>query len=610
MKKTVLLFFAMMMAVCGFAQITPGANQAWWGYADNESEKGGLGVSKADTYHCAIFVPGNHASAGGKTIQAVRFGLVAPNAKDAKVWIASKLPATIDGENCLQVVDVPAEELGKENIDVALAAPYAVPAEGVYVGYSFTISKLAVQADYYPVLITGVEQPNALILKTEKDVTEWGDLYGNKFGALFLQLLLEGEFADNQVTPLDFGPVYAKIGETATADVTLKNLGISDLSSIDYTITTDGEAGAEQHLDLASPIAFGMMGDVKITVPADAQLSVKEKTLTITKVNGNANMIDEKTALFTLYSLTEIIDRNVVVEEYTGTGCGWCPRGLVGMKKLRDTFGDRFVGIGIHRYNSSDAMYIASYAPITFEGAPSCRIDRGIEADPYYGTDMDVCDDFRAEMEIPGLAAVEVSGMFNEEFTKVAATAKATPLFDGTYSVELVLVADGLKGTGSAWNQSNYYYQYSASQLPEDLAMFGSGGTYGKSTVSGWTFDDVAIASCYVSGKNKIEKQQLLAGESADFVYTLTMPTKTALKNALLLDKVYVVAILLDSDGHVVNAAKAQVKGYEPNAIRSAGSDSATEVVSYSLDGRQLSAPQRGINIVKMSDGRTIKVLK
>ena len=34
-----------------------------------------------------------------------------------------------------------------------------------------------------------------------------------------------------------------------------------------------------------------------------------------------------------------------------------------------------------------------------------------------------------------------------------------------------------------------------------------------------------------------------------------------------------------------------------------------SEVARYSLDGRKLSAPQKGINILRMSDGTTRKVI-
>ena len=131
------------------------------------------------------------------------------------------------------------------------------------------------------------------------------------------------------------------------------------------------------------------------------------------------------------------------------------------MDKLRKTFGDRFIGIGLHQYNSGDAMFIAknAYANVKFSGAPSCRMNRNDEIDPYYGVGTDICDDFRAEMAIPALTEVTVSGMWNEEKTEVEAKATVSPLFDSSFKLEFVLVGDGLTGTGSAWTQSNYYYQ-------------------------------------------------------------------------------------------------------------------------------------------------------
>ena len=212
-------------------------------------------------------------------------------------------------------------------------------------------------------------------------------------------------------------------------------------------------------------------------------------------------------------------------------------------------------------------------------------------------------------MAIPGFANIQVAGMFDEEFTMVNATAQATPLLDGTYSLELVLVADGLKGTGSAWNQANYYYQYTALEVPEDLAIFAKGGTYGKSSITGWTFNDVAIASSYANSTNKIAKQTLLSGELGEFAYTLSLPTKVNLKNALQKDQVYVVAILVDSDGKIANAVKAKVKDFEPTAISDIHSANACEAVRYTLDGRQITAPQHGVNIVRMSDGTVRKVM-
>ena len=194
--------------------------------------------------------------AAGKTINAILFCLVAPHATNAKVWVASSLPSSIDASHTLQYVDVPASALGNEQIDIQLPTPCEIPASGIYVGYSFTITSATTSNDAYPVLFGGEPAINTLILKTEKNVPDWSDLYSNGFGRLFLQVLLEGTFAENNATVADFGPVYSVLGESTTAMIAVTNGGGTPLSSIDYTITTDGVTGAEQHADIANPIAF------------------------------------------------------------------------------------------------------------------------------------------------------------------------------------------------------------------------------------------------------------------------------------------------------------------------------------------------------------------
>lgn len=590
------------------------AQQNWWGYVNGNEKTNGVGVSKADTYHCAIFIPGDNAIAAGKTINAVRFGLIAPHATNAKVWVASELPVTVDASHTLRFVDVPDSKLGNEQIDIELPSPIEVSANGIYVGYSFTITTASGNADKYPVLFAGTPAVNTLLIKTDATVTTWSDLVDNNFGRLFLQVLLEGTFADNNASAEDFGTAYAALGGTGTATIDVTNYGGTPLSSIDYAITTDGETSAEQHADIATPIAFNATGKVEITIPADATVGEKAKTLNITKVNGNANATADKAINFTLCTLPELVERNVVVEEYTGIGCGWCPRGMIGMENLRNTYGDRFVGIAIHQYgsSSSDAMYIAknAYANISFQGAPSCRIDRGAEIDPYYGSSSDIRNDFAKEMAIPAMAKINVSATIDENLKKVNAKANVETILDNSeYTIEFVVIGDGLKGTGSSWNQANYYIQYAESGVPEDLAIFASGGKYGTNPIKDWSFNDVALVSSYGAGVNKAPKLGVMnAGEQKEVEYTLTMPTKTSLKNAVKDAELYIVAMLVDKQKHIVNAAKAAINGTS-NAIETVNKEDAQEVARYTLDGRRVNDSQKGLNIVRMANGKTVKVI-
>ena len=61
--------------------------------------------------------------------------------------------------------------------------------------------------------------------------------------------------------------------------------------------------------------------------------------------------------------------------------------------------------------------------------------------------------------------------------------------------------------------------------------------------------------------------------------------------------------------GRIENAAKCSIADAIPNSISSVSDrkETAVETARYTLDGRQITAPQKGINIVKYSDGRVRK---
>jgi hypothetical protein len=101
----------------------------------------------------------------------------------------------------------------------------------------------------------------------------------------------------------------------------------------------------------------------------------------------------------------------------------------------------------------------------------------------------------------------------------------------------------------------------------------------------------------------------MTSGQTREINYTLTMPTKATLRNALKKGTVYVVALVVDADGRIANAAKRIVGEPAIDGVTTIDNGLNTEAtMRYSLDGIQLTAPQRGINIVRMSDGTVRKV--
>lgn len=596
-----------------------GAQTVWWGYAGIDDSYVSVGTQKAETYHCASYYAADNAVVGGKTVKGVRFILNTQNVKNVKVWIAEKKPANLTTD-LVRLVNVTAPVQGVN--EVPFDESYTIAEKGIYVGYTFTVTKLQTQDDSYPICCAGSDRANGLLVKTSSSMTSWSDLNGQDFGCLVMELQLEGDFSyNNAVTPAtaSLGESVAVLGGTGLLWLPVTNMGATPLQSIDYIVSTGNATGTEQHLDLEQPVKFGATATIELHVEADDAAGQQQKTITITKANGVANEYDANVASFTLITLSKQVHRGVAVEEFTGTQCGFCPRGMAGMDKLRRRYGDHFVGTAVHGYANSvsqDAMYLAGYnakyARIFSGSAPACQLNRAYgEIDPYYGTGNDICDDFERELAIPAKVGITLSGEWNADSTKVTATAILEPLVSGeSYTIEYVLIADSLTGTATAWNQSNYYASYSGFGDP-DIDQFCSGGQYGQSTIKGWVFNDAVIATCYVSSKNKTTAPGVLTvGEPVSNSYTLTMPTNTVLKKAITKERVAVVCLVIAADKTVANAAKFYMPGYSEDdmqGITPVQQDNAVEQ-RFSLEGHRLQGVKKGLNIIRNADGTTRKV--
>ncbi|GAB6975851.1 hypothetical protein [Prevotella falsenii] len=605
-------------------KIDPAANQIWWGYGNETEARSALGIQKAETYNLAFFVTASNSAIVGKTIKAIRFYLRdKANTSDVKVWISKSLPEDVSKADYVQDVAQSSLNAGDESNakmgvanDVALTTPHVVGAEGVYVGYSFTVANASSSGTQYPIVTwTGNKAANSFFIRTSTSVSKWSDLSNENYGKLALQILVEGDFVQNSVSANSLQDIVVAKNNTGKSKFVVTNNGSAGISSIDYTVATNGTVGAEQHLDINPAFnVYGGQCTIDLPLAADANTGTTTKTVTITKVNGKANEASNNTATCKLTTVSKEVKRGVVVEEFTGTGCPWCPRGLAGMKKMRDTFGENFIGIGIHGFNQSDPMYYSGYAKIGLNSAPSCKIERGNMMDPFYGTNNDICNDFKEALARLAAVGVSVTGNLNADRTEITATATIEPLANGTYEIAYVLIGDELTGTATSWKQANNYASRTAAQWGTDdpyLTPFCKGGKYGSSSVT-FSYEDVLLASSYVGGTNKATLEPLQEGKVVTNTYTLTLPTKNTLKEAIEkagYNKLAVIAMIIRNDGKIENAAKFYLQAPAGVEGISENKGELKEVARYTIDGRRISAPQRGLNIVKMSDGSTVKVL-
>lgn len=331
MKKHLLIMAALLIAAFSQARAD---GQLWWGYFAGNEYIDYLGTNKAETFDCAIYVPANHDFVGSSTIKAIRFYLGnASNVSMAKVWISKSLPTSVDNADYVQNVGISSLVNGAN--DVVLKTPYAVNNAAIYVGYSFTIKSAE-----YCIAMGGEYVDKSLYLRSSSSVKTWETV--SDYGKLALQLLLEGgNYPANSATPSDFEPFVVELGQSISVPINITNGGSEAITSISCTITTNGKVSDEKTINTPS-IPFAASADVNILIESDAVEGTTEKTVTITKVNGNANTASTKSAKGTMTTVAnlKVWPRTVLIEEFTTESCGYCPQAAAGLSSFMNTYTD------------------------------------------------------------------------------------------------------------------------------------------------------------------------------------------------------------------------------------------------------------------------------
>lgn len=251
-----------------------------------------------------------------------------------------------------------------------------------------------------------------------------------------------------------------------------------------------------------------------------------------------------------------------LIEEYTGTWCGWCPRGYVGMELLRETFGDDFIGVAIHNDDPMAVLPESQY-PSNISGFPSAFVERSREVDPYYGiteeTPAAIISFMQRLASRESAAAIGVAAEWTSA-DKTDIVVHVSTFFtanssNSKYAIEVMLIADSLHGTTSAWSQSNYFRQY-ASYFADDPYL--GPWTTKPGAVKNLYFNDVLVGtSRVVSGSLPAT---IVANEIYDFDYTFTLsnlPVPSLIQNK---DNLHVIAIVVDtSTKKVINGNRSYI---------------------------------------------------
>lgn len=162
-----------------------------------------------------------------------------------------------------------------------------------------------------------------------------------------------------------------------------------------------------------------------------------------------------------LFIVNEIFPKTVVYEEATGTWCGWCVRGHIGLKDMAHYHeaDETWIGIAVH---NADPMVLAEYDTAMgnfISGYPSGAINRvPSEVDPGLSSLQPA---YNGELAKTPLGRVNiVSQSWNATTREISFDAQAMfalDIADANYNLAAVITEDGVTGTSNSWRQRNYY---------------------------------------------------------------------------------------------------------------------------------------------------------
>lgn len=564
------------------------ASQVWFSNADNGEGWYAFGTEKIEKYSAAVFIPQDLMGTENLKIGGVSINMGTPNFRNLKVWVSTSLPNLGENGNVMTMNVNNSQITADQYSNVSFGQFYDVPEGGVYVGYTFDVTSLSNYGNMPISYAMATQQREGSFFVNTTSMGEW---LTDSEVKLMMNVLVECDAKDNSVKADDFGTAYTLLGTQGEVEVRLTNTGGNAVRTIAYTVTTDGKVSEERTAGVNLP-NMTSSDFYYLVLDADETTTPHAKTITITKVNGQPNNAADPTADGTLITVTHKPTYRPVIEEFTGTWCGWCPYGIAGMKSAHKKYGDKVVLIAAH---ASDIMAIDDYSPILslVSSYPSAFFNREVSFYPN-SSNMSILID--QSLHRTTVADIDTKAYWDSEDQKgINLYTTTTFVYDSNeanYGIAYVLLANGLTGTTASWAQSNNLSGQSGSDT-EMLEWYTSG-----TKVTGLKYDHVAIGAWGIKeGLAESLATQTTAGKEQKFAYTLSIEG-----NSLVQDKsqLSVVTLLIDNaTGIIMNATQTKIEAPEANSINSITSSPNQPVKYYNLQGQEVGDDYRGIVVTK-----------
>ena len=259
---------------------------------------------------------------------------------------------------------------------------------------------------------------------------------------------------------------------------------------------------------------------------------------------------------FEVSKVPSTFTKKVLIEEFTGAWCGYCPDGAYRVKNLINDNDGRVVGVSLHAGNpTGDAMEIAhtNYLETTYQntGFPSGMVDR-VSIDGFTSLNRGyweyVANDQLLKTAVCGLAIIsEVNG---QNATVEVHAGFSSTLNGADYRLTVYLIEDGVTGEGYGYDQRNYDNTIAESPFYNlGDPIIGYEHNHTLRAVLSESLGDAIMVSEMVSGEEHIE------------TYTVDLSSYNKNKLSIVAFVTYIGSTIAEHE--IMNVQKCDIDGFQ-----------------------------------------------
>jgi CheY-specific phosphatase CheX len=259
-----------------------------------------------------------------------------------------------------------------------------------------------------------------------------------------------------------------KLNKEVVIKGAVRNKLMEPVTSVELTWYVEGSS--DKHNQTFSGLNLAYMQAQEFTF-TDKYTGTKngEETIIVEIVKVN-NAVDEDNTnnkkSFKVETIETPVPRKVLIEEATGAWCGFCPDGALVLKDIISK-NKNVIGVAAHSGDNMEIPETKELCGTLGAGFPSGMINR-----TQFGGKTGISrSEWKANAEamianMPTSVSIELTTSYNASTKEVTADIKTNFANEkkGDFRINLYIVENKVTGTGTGWDQANYYDN--AAQFP------------------------------------------------------------------------------------------------------------------------------------------------